>query len=83
MAEKRVHRRLTAILAADVVGYSRMMREDEARTLEQFKVLRKEVFDPRTAGHHGRIVKTIEDGMLVEITSAVDSPERSTGRPLP
>ena len=83
MAEQRVQRRLAAILAADVVGYSRLMGADEAGTLAQFKTLRKEVFDPRIADHNGRIVKTIEDGMLVEITSAVDSPERSTGRPLP
>ncbi len=58
MAEKRVQRRLAAILAADVVGYSRMMREDEAGTLAQLKVLRKEVFDPRITDHNGRIVKT-------------------------
>ncbi len=75
MAEKRVQRRLAAILAADVVGYSRMMREDEAGTLAQLKVLRKEVFDPRTAEHSGRIVKTTGDGVLVEFASAVDATE--------
>ncbi len=53
MTEKRVQRRLAAILAADVVGYSRMMREDETGTLAQLKVLRKEVFDPRIADHNG------------------------------
>ncbi len=52
MAEKRVQRRLAAILAADVVGYSRLMREDESGTLAQLKVLRKEVFDPRIAEHN-------------------------------
>ncbi len=83
MAEQRIQRRLAAILAADVVGYSRMMREDETGTLAQLKTHRKEVFDPRIAEHNGRIVKTTGDGVLVEITSAVDSPERSTGRPLP
>ena len=75
MAEKRVQRRLAAILAADVVGYSRMMREDEAGTLAQLKVLRKEVFDPRIAEHNGRIVKTTGDGVLVEFASAVDATE--------
>ncbi len=57
MAEKRVQRRLAAILAADVVGYCRMMREDETGTLAQLKTHRKEVFDPRIAEHNGRIVK--------------------------
>ncbi len=52
MAEERIKRRLAAILAADVVGYSRMMREDETGTLAQLKVLRKEVFDPRTRLAH-------------------------------
>ena len=51
MAEQRAQRKLAAILAADVVGYSRMMRENETGTLAQLKTLRKEVFDPRTAEH--------------------------------
>jgi adenylate cyclase len=75
MAEERAQRRLAAILAADVVGYSRLMREDETGTLAQLKVLRKEVFDPRTAEHSGRIVKTTGDGALVEFASAVDATE--------
>ncbi len=75
MAEQRVQRRLAAILAADVVGYSRLMREDETGTLAQLKVLRKEVFDPRVAEHNGRIVKTTGDGVLVEFASAVDATE--------
>ncbi len=75
MAEKRVQRRLAAILAADVVGYSRMMGEDETGTLAQLKTLRKEVFDPRIAEHNGRIVKTTGDGVLVEFASAVDATE--------
>ncbi len=75
MAEERAQRRLAAILAADVVGYSRMMREDEAGTLAQLKTLRKEVFDPRIADHNGRIVKTTGDGVLVEFASAVDATE--------
>ena len=61
MAQERAQRRLAAILAADVVGYSRLMREDETGTLAQLKVLRKEVFDPRTAEHSGRIFKTTGD----------------------
>ena len=75
MAEKRVQRRLAAILAADVVGYSRMMRENEAGTLAQLKTHRIEVFDPRIAEHNGRIVKTTGDGVLVEFASAVDATE--------
>ena len=75
MAEKRAQRRLAAILAADVVGYSGMMREDETGTLAQLKTLLKEVFDPRTAEHSGRIVKTTGDGVLVEFASAVDATE--------
>ena len=70
MAEKRVQRRLAAILAADVVGYSRMMRENEAGTLAQLKTHRIEVFDPRIAEHNGRIVKTTGDGVLVEFAMA-------------
>ena len=75
MAEKRAQRRLAAILAADVVGYSRMMRENEAGTLAQLKTHRIEVFDPRIAEHNGRIVKTTGDGVLVEFASAVDATE--------
>ena len=75
MAEQRVQRRLAAILAADVVGYSRLMREDETGTLAQLKVMRKEMFDPRIAEHDGRIVKTTGDGVLVEFASAVDATE--------
>jgi adenylate cyclase len=66
---------LAAILAADVVGYSRMMHENEAGTLAQLKTHRIEVFDPRTAQHHGRIVKTMGDGVLVEFASAVNAVE--------
>ncbi len=58
MAEKRVQRRLAAILAADVVGYSRMMREDETGTLARLKALRDELLDPKVAEYGGRIVKT-------------------------
>ena len=75
MVEERIQRRLAAILVADVVGYSRLIRQDEAGTLAQLKTLRKEVFDPRTAEHNGRIVKTMGDGVLVEFPSAVDATE--------
>ena len=61
-----VERRLAAILAADVAGYSRLMGADEEGTLERLKALRHEVFDPKIAEHRGRIVKTTGDGMLVE-----------------
>ncbi len=73
MAEERVQRRLAAILAADVVGYSRMMRENEAGTLAQLKTLRIEVSDPRIAEHRGRVVKTTGDGLLAEFASVVDA----------
>src|SRR6516162_1205054 len=73
MAEARVERRLAAILAADVAGYSRLMGADEVGTLAALKAYRREVVDPAIAAHHGRIVKTTGDGMLVESASAVDA----------
>ena len=66
-------RRLAAILAADVAGYSRLMGADEEGTLERLKALRSELVDPKIAEHHGRIVKTTGDGMLVEFASVVDA----------
>ena len=63
-------RRLAAILAADVAGYSRLMGADEEGTLERLKALRRELVDPRIAEHKGRIVKTTGDGMVVEFASA-------------
>src|SRR5215210_5307422 len=66
-------RRLAAILAADVAGYSRLMAADEVGTLEALKAVRREVVDPAIAEHNGRIVKTTGDGMLVEFASAVDA----------
>jgi TolB-like protein/class 3 adenylate cyclase len=86
----RQTRRLAAILAADVAGYSRLMGPDEEGTLERLKALRHELVDPKIAEHHGRIVKTTGDGMLVEFASVVDAvrcavavqqamPERNTG----
>ncbi len=73
MAEERVHRRLAAILAADVVGYSRLMEQDEAGTLTALKVRRKEVLEPLVAQHQGRIFKVTGDGVLVEFASAVNA----------
>ena len=66
-------RRLAAVLAADVAGYSRLIGVDEEGTLAALKAHRREVFNPKIAEHHGRIVKTIGDGMLVEFASAVDA----------
>ena len=66
-------RRLAAILAADVAGYSRMMEADEEGTLERLKALRREVLDQQLAEHHGPIVKTTGDGLLIEFGSVVDA----------
>jgi len=73
LTEERVERRLAAVLAADVVGYSRLMGRDEEGTLADLKRLRKTLLDPAIATHRGRIVKTTGDGMLVEFASAVDA----------
>jgi len=66
-------RRLAAILAADVAGYSRLIGADEEGTLARLKVLRAEVIDPKIAEHRGRLVKTTGDGLLVEFGSVVDA----------
>jgi adenylate cyclase len=90
MAQERVERRLAAILAADVAGYSRLMGADEEGTLRRLKALRGELLDPEIAEHHGRIVKTTGDGLLLEFASVVDAvgcavavqqamPERNAG----
>jgi class 3 adenylate cyclase len=73
MAEERVERRLTAILAADVAGYSRLMGADEEGTLAALKVLWREVVDPKIKEHRGRIVNTTGDGLLSEFASVVDA----------
>lgn len=73
MAEARVERRLAAILAADVAGYSKLMGVDEEGTLAALKASRREIIDPKIAEHRGRIVKTTGDGMLVEFVSVVDA----------
>jgi len=73
MAKGRVQRRLTAILAADVVGYSRLIRADEDGTLARLKSLRRELIVPKIAAHGGRVVKLMGDGMLAEFGSVVDA----------
>jgi adenylate cyclase len=91
MAENpRAERRLAAILAADVAGYSRLMGADEEGTLARLQALRRDLFDPQVAEHHGRIVKVAGDGTLVAFSSVVDAvrcavavqqamPERNAG----
>ena len=73
MSEEGVERKLTAILVADVVGYSRLMGEDEAGTLARLKSLRKELVQPKIAGGRGRIVKLMGDGLLAEFPSVVEA----------
>ena len=73
MAGERVERRLAAILATDVAGYSRLMEADEEGTLARLKAHRRELIDPKIAERRGRIVKTTGDGMLVEFASVVDA----------
>ena len=73
MVEERVERRLAAIFAGDIAGYSRLMGADEEGTVRQLKGHRKELVDPKITEHRGRIVKTTGDGMLVEFVSVVDA----------
>jgi adenylate cyclase len=73
VAEERVDRKLAAIMAADIAGYSRLMSTSEEGTLNQLKSHRKELVDPKITEHRGRIVKTTGDGMLVEFVSVVDA----------
>jgi class 3 adenylate cyclase len=92
MAEQNVARRLTAILAADMVGYSRLIEVNEEHTLARHKAHHTELFDPKIAEYGGRIVKSTGDGLLVEFPSVVDAvrcavsvqlamPEREVGVP--
>ena len=71
--QARVERRLVAILAADVAGYSRLIEANEEGTLARLTALRTEVIDRKIADHRGRIVKTTGDGMLVEFASVIDA----------
>ena len=73
MSGDRVERRLAAILAADVAGFSRLIGADEGGTLQALKAMRRELGDPKIAEHRGRIVKTTGDGLLVEFQSVVDA----------
>jgi adenylate cyclase len=73
MSVERVERRLAAILAVDVAGYSRLMGEDEEGTLSAMRAVRRELVDPKIREHRGRIVKTTGDGLLVEFASVVDA----------
>ena len=68
-----MERRLAAILAADVVGYTRLMGEDEAGTLRRLTELRQEILEPLINEHHGRVVKLMGDGLLVEFASVVNA----------
>jgi adenylate cyclase len=73
LSGERVERRLAAILAADVAGYSRLMGEDEAGTLARLRIHRRELIDPKVADHKGRVVKTTGDGILIEFPSVVEA----------
>jgi len=70
---RQVERQLVAILAADIAGYSRLMGEDEKGTLAQLRACRRELIEPRIAAHHGRVVKTTGDGMLIRFISPVEA----------
>jgi adenylate cyclase len=73
VGQNQITRKLTAILAADVAGYSRLMGADEEGTLRRLAEIRRALFDPKIAAHHGRIFKTTGDGLLVEFSSVVDA----------
>ena len=75
MAEERVQRRLSAILAADVVGYSRLMEQDEADTFHRLRAHWRDLFEPEIERQHGRIFKLMGDGLLAEFGSVVDAVE--------
>ena len=72
-AARRPQRKLAAIMCADVVGYSRLMGEDEAGTLECLKAVRSEVFAPTIRAHQGRVVKLMGDGLLADFPSIVEA----------
>ena len=78
MTEARAERRLAAILAADVVGYSRLMGADEEGTLAHLNAIRRDHWEPKIAEHRGRIVKRTGDGMLIEFASVVDAARYAT-----
>jgi adenylate cyclase len=73
MASDQVKRKLAAILAADIAGYSKLMGADEAGTLARLKQYRRELIDPKNKQYRGRVVKTTGDGILIEFPSVVDA----------
>src|SRR3546814_5275015 len=73
MEPQAIERRLTTILSADVAGYSRLMGEDEAATLAALKAHRKSLIDPKVEQYHGRTIKLMGDGALMEFASVVDA----------
>jgi TolB-like protein/cytochrome c-type biogenesis protein CcmH/NrfG len=79
LSGERVERRLAAILAADVAGYSRLIGQDEVGTLSRLKALRRQSIDPSIAAHNGRVVKTTGDGLLAEFPSTVDALSCASG----
>ncbi len=81
MAEQGEQRRLAAIFAADMVGYSRLMEADERGTIARLKAHRAELIDTNITEHHGRILKTTGDGLLVEFASVVDAVECAVAAP--
>ncbi len=70
-----MERKLAAIMAADVVGYGRLMEQDEAGTFERLRAHRKELFEPEIEQHHGRVFKLVGDGLFAEFASVVDAVE--------
>ena len=70
-----MERKLAAIMAADVVGYGRLMEQDEAGTFERLRAHRKELFEPEIEQRHGRVFKLVGDGLLAEFASVVDAEE--------
>ena len=81
MADQHVTRKLAAILAADVAGYSRLVGVDEKGTIARLRSLREELIDPSIAKHGGRIVKTTGDVLLVEFASVVDAAPNAVEMP--
>jgi class 3 adenylate cyclase len=79
MSQQVPRRRLAAILATDVLGYSRMMQADEAQTLAVLKARRAKILQPLVARYHGRIVKLMGDGALIEFVSAVEAVQCAVG----
>ncbi|ATU94653.1 adenylate/guanylate cyclase domain-containing protein [Phyllobacterium zundukense] len=77
MAKDRIERRLAAIMATDIVGYSRLIEIDETDTLGSIKRLQSAIFNPTISSHGGRLLKLMGDGALVVFNSAVDAPWRS------